>query len=834
MTMRLTLKDFQDEAVAELRKQAAFAAAEATGGGSKQTLILAAPTGSGKTVIAAAWIERLLQGDDAYPSDPATTVLWITDLPELNEQTRRKMETGSSVLQPDDLVTLDATFDAETLDVGKVYFLNIQKLGRGNALVKGRGDKRNWLIWDTITNTAGQRPGSFWVVIDEAHKGMAETQGQHAEATTIVQKFIKGSEGEMPAMPLIFGISATPERFTNLLSGTPRSQRPVTVDADSVRASGLLKDAITLYHPAETQPSDMTMLRDAAEKAKRYDSDWTAYCEKEQAPTVAPILVIQVEDGTSAKLTKTDLDAAIHQVEDALGQMPETAMAHSFQEAQPVILGDDRRLRHVAPADIQDDPELRVVFFKRSLTTGWDCPRAEVMMSFRKAIDQTLIAQLVGRMVRTPLARSVSGSDFLNSVSLYLPHYDEEALDKVIEYLTDPDPEIGFPTQVQRGENLVTLKRNPQTQEAFAAAATLVTYSVAKVAKQSNVRRLFRLGRALAWDKLDKGAGASFTGDLVAVIDTERQAVEQSEDFKARVADAATIDIRAVTVLYGGTEKKAVTSSQLAAVAENVDAAFADAGRKLAGALHAAYLQVRAGQDNAPSVSAIKLELFALLKDASLAQKVEQRAGELLAAALEQHKTAVATLSDERRQVYRHIRRMAADPEAEPWELPDSIDSVKEGEFKRDLHMYVDDAGGFVWKPGGSWEKDALIAALAQDGVVGWLRNVPRKEWALTVPYQYGGQWKPMYPDLLVFRRQGVGVVCDVLEPHGLHLEDSVAKAKGLAEFAKKHGDQFGRIQLIAKFGANYKRLALDDIETRDKVLAVTTSDHLKLLFDDA
>lgn len=830
--MRLTLKDFQDEAVTELRKQAAFAAAEATGGGSKQTLILSAPTGSGKTVIATALIERLLEGDDAYPSDPDTTILWITDQPELNEQTRRKMETGSSTLTSEDLIPLDASFDAEFFEPGKVYFLNIQKLGRGAALVRGRGDKRNWLIWDTITNTAAQRPGSFWVVVDEAHKGMAETLNEREDATTIVQKFIKGSDGELPAMPLILGISATPERFTNLLSGTPRGQRPVAIDPDSVRASGLLKDAITLYHPAETQPSDMTMLRDAADKTKRYDGEWTAYCDKEQAPTVNPILVVQVEDGTASKLTKTDVDAALHHVEDALGQLPEAAMAHSFQESQPVILGDDRRLRYVGPADIQEDPDLRVVFFKRSLTTGWDCPRAEVMMSFRKAIDQTLIAQLVGRMVRTPLARSVSANEFLNSVSLYLPHYDEEALDRVIEYLTDPDPEIGFPTRVQKGENLVTLKRNPAVKEAFDAAAKLITYSVAKVAKQSNVRRLFRLGRALAWDKLGRDAGASFTAELVGVLDAERIAVEQGDEFKARLAGAGTIDIRAVTVLYGGTEKTDVTSSQLAAVAENVDNAFAEAGRKLGGGLHAAYLQARAGQGGAPTVSAIKLELYALVQDPAVAQKVEQRAGELLAASLEQHKTAIAALTDERRQVYRHIRRMAADPEAEPWELPESVESVKEGEFKRDLHMYVDDDAKFVWKPGG-WEKDVLVDALKEDGVVGWLRNVPRKEWAFTVPYQYAGQWKPMYPDLLVFRRQGAGVVCDVLEPHGLHLEDSVAKAKGLAEFAKRHGDEFGRIQLIAKFGSNYKRLSLDDIPIRDKVLAVTTADHLKLLFED-
>jgi type III restriction enzyme len=92
-----------------------------------------------------------------------------------------------------------------------------------------------------------------------------------------------------------------------------------------------------------------------------------------------------------------------------------------------------------------------------------------------------------------------------------------------------------------------------------------------------------------------------------------------------------------------------------------------------------------------------------------------------------------------------------------------------------------------------------------------------------------------MYPDFVVFRRQGNGLVCDILEPHSLSFEDSAAKAKGLAEFARDHGDEFGRIHLIAKVGSGgYKTLSLDNIETRDKVLAVATGEHLKQEFQDS
>src|SRR5262249_56249875 len=112
---------------------------------------------------------------------------------------------------------------------------------------------------------------------------------------------------------------------------------------------------------------------------KRYEDDWEDYAAKESAPTVRPVLVVQVEDASGDKLTRTDIDACVQVVEEVLGPLNNAGIAHAFQEGMPIVLGDERRLRYVAPVDIQDDQNIRVVFFKRSLTTGWDCPRAEAM-----------------------------------------------------------------------------------------------------------------------------------------------------------------------------------------------------------------------------------------------------------------------------------------------------------------------------------------------------------------------------------------------------------------------------------------------------------------------
>lgn len=420
--MKLLLRDFQVDAVEELVANMRDAAADVARRNRPQAVSLASPTGSGKTVMATAAIERLLDGDDENPPERNAVFLWISDQPEINEQTRRKMLDASSLLGPSRLTVIDSAFDQEQLSPGRLYFLNTQKMGRDRSLVK-TGDRRQYTIWETIGKTVAATPEHvyFFVFIDEAHRGMLEKEADRDQAATIIQKFIKGSNGEVPAVPLIIGISATPARFQNLVAGTSRTVRQVVVPVDQVRTSGLLKEVITLYHPTEALPSDLTMLRAAARTWQESVRHWVAYCAAQGEPPVEPILVVQVEDGTDRQISRTNLGEAIAAIQDEVGPQPAGAFAHAFQEGAALTVAD-QRLRYLAPSDIDGDPEVRVVLFKTGLNTGWDCPRAEVMMSFRRAVDATSIAQLIGRMVRTPLARRIDADEFLNTVALYLPN----------------------------------------------------------------------------------------------------------------------------------------------------------------------------------------------------------------------------------------------------------------------------------------------------------------------------------------------------------------------------------------------------------------------------
>jgi len=98
--------------------------------------------------------------------------------------------------------------------------------------------------------------------------------------------------------------------------------------------------------------------------------------------------------------------------------------------------------------------------------------------------------------VRTPLARRIENQDFLNSVSLYLPHYDQEGLKLVIENLKS-DPESLPPIDVVEGAKQITLYRSVKLTACFDALQGLPSYRVERIRKTSDTRRLMRLARLL-------------------------------------------------------------------------------------------------------------------------------------------------------------------------------------------------------------------------------------------------------------------------------------------------------------------------------------------------
>lgn len=822
--MKIPLKEFQSLRIEDLAIELELARLELEQRGRLQAVTLAAPTGSGKTVIATAVIERLLEGDEERPPDPDAAVLWITDQPELNVQTRQKMLSTSSVLAKSRLVVIDASLNQESLSPGHVYFLNTQKLGRKSTLVRD-GDKRDFTLWETLSNTIEQRPSHFYVVIDEAHRGMQEGL-ERDEANSIIQKFILGSEGELSAAPMILGISATLARFDEFIAGKPRTRRGIEVSVDEVRDSGLLKDIVNLHHPQDSQPADVTMLRAAARSWKDYLERWAAYAKKEREPAIRPILVVQVQDGTQRQLSKTDLSEALQALNDELSSPPAEWFANAFQEGTSVTI-DGTTVRYLAPSAIDADPKVRVVFFKTSLNTGWDCPRAEVMMSFRSATDDTVIAQLVGRMVRAPLARRIERDEHLNTVALYLPHYDKKGLERVVNRLKAGDPSLLPPTTVREAKDEVLLERAEGSGAVFKKLEGLPSYIIPKKSRDTQVKRLGKLASLLSRYDIAEKAPDDAQKALVRVLLSEYRRLKDRKDFKSVVKESGVLEVRTVAWRYDDSASTEETT-EIEVSEENVEDLFGWAGKRFGEGLHIAYWKAR-NKAGAKNHLLTKLEAYALAADAGVMEKLERKAQTLVQQWFTKHDAAIDRLTEGGRSAFNDLRQLAKDPELTKPAYPDTVEWKKGGPSWKQ-HLYVDQDGLFPSKFN-KWETKTLEAEFARTDFLGWLRNPDRKPWSVCIHYEMGGDIKGCYPDFLVARKVGRSVVIDIVDPHLLSFEDAWHRAKGMARYAAKHADRFGRIELIRIEGDSIDRLDLKDEETRKRVLAVSTNEHLKELF---
>jgi len=851
--MKFTLKDYQDEAVRDVLVNLVKARKRWHGDGDKHAFSLTAATGAGKTVMAAAAFEALFHGDDNYEfdADPGAVVIWFSDDPSLNEQTRFRLMESSDRLRHTDLVVVENTFNRERFEAGKIYFLNTQKLGRKSLLVRGfegdedgglfpetRPDLRAHTIWDTIRNTIEDPALTLYLVLDEAHRGMGNSGAAALnERTTLVKRLINGERG-VPGIPVVLGISATVERFNKAMEvAQGRTRLPdIKVDPVRVQDSGLLKDTIVLDIPDEAGKFDTVLVRRATDKLRESTTEWAAYAkQQESGETVLPLMVLQVPNKPNPNEVGGALDTIFQQWPD----LPETSVAHVFGEHTTQKFGK-YAVPYISPERVQDERQVCVLLATDAISTGWDCPRAEVMVSFRPAVDRTHITQLLGRMVRTPLARRIPGNDRLNSVDCLLPFFDKDTVEEVVKALREGSADT--PTF---GRVLI----NPKEMKPNPAATPAIWEKFVSLPSQTRPQRgakppvrLTALAHELAWDGLLPDAGQKAHAAMHKVLNAFLEG--RAGEFAARRKKVMTVEGRTVEadLRSGETRDKLF---QAAADYVVVNDAYRRTARVLSPDITRTYTEVlakrkpEAEDDFEGALIEAREDIAAVGLMENLQAFFDAEAMKLSDEWLAKYRDRIKKLADDRQEAYRQISALSRESHdidlARPVSWMEATAAREKDGTETKLptypqHLLCDEQGLYPIELKSDWEKAVLNAEMQRDGFKFWYRNPNRpSQDSLGVAYVEGDETSIVRPDFLFFCESANGsVVVDIVDPHGTHLADALPKLRGLARYAETHPGVYRRIEAVAKAGGKLRVLDLMREDVR-KAIAAAKADVASL-----
>ena len=849
--MKFTLKDYQDEAVLDVLDHLKKARKRWREDGERNAFSLTAPTGAGKTVMAAAAFEALFHGDDRYSfdRDPGAVVLWFSDDPSLNEQTRFRLMESSDRLRHTDLKVVENTFNQAKFEAGKIYFLNTQKLSKKSLLVRGfdaddeggmfpgaRPDLRGHTIWDTIRNTIEDSSLTLYLVLDEAHRGMGKER-ESGEKSTIVKRLINGEKG-VPGIPVVWGISATVERFNKAMDGAQgrSTLSPVTVDSTRVQDSGLLKDTIALDILDEDEDPgdfDTVLVRRAADKLRDSTKEWAAYtAQQENGETVLSLMVLQSPNTPNHNDIGRALDTIFQQWPD----LPETSVAHVFGEHKTQKFGK-YSVPYIEPQRVQDETWVRILIAKDAISTGWDCPRAEVMVSFRPASDDTYIAQLLGRMVRTPLARRIPGNDKLNSVDCLLPNFDKKTVDKVVKALQEGGGDT--PPTGRILINPIEMKSNPAVpQTVWDKFVTLPSQTRPQRGAKPAIR-LTALAHELASDGLMPGAGGKAHAAMHKVLDDF--VAERAEAFAEKRAMVMTVEGRTIIA-----DMKSGQMRDDMFQADADDAVVGDAYRRTARivspdiartyTMELAKRKPEAEDDLDDALIEAREDVAALHLLENLQVMFDAEAKKLSNAWFAKYRDQIKKLPHDRQDIYRQIIALSTEPQdvdlAQPVSRTEPTKVRERDGVEADIPTYKQhllcDEKGLYPAVLNEWERKVIAAECKRSGFKFWYRNPNRpSQDSLGIACVEGDVTKIARPDFIFFVEQNGKIVADIIDPHGTQFADAVSKLQGLARYAETHPEAFRRVEVIAEVGGKMRVLDLTRNDVRQAVMQAKNAESL-------
>lgn len=402
----MTTYKYQNDAIEELIEK--FKTLYKVQSDETPTIILKAPTGSGKTYIAESFINKMSVQPD-FNEDIA--FIWMTCSDTLAIQSLEKYREYFFPNTNSRLLTADDIERTEFLLKNDILFSNWQKYN----ISKEKFDKRTlrkpndenrqkesgFYFDDLIENTHNQNR-KIVLLIDESH--------------AYDSKLAQESVIQIINPKIIIKISATPfktegEKMTFYAQKGMGFADIVEVNRQDVIDAGRIKESIVtqteediLNYKVKDEDIEKLLLQLAIEKKNQIKAEWEKLNMK-----INPLVMIQLpNDSKTNKATEIQTKKErILQILKELG-VPERKIATKLSESS-------ERMDEIT----KNDSEVEFLLFKLAAATGWDCPRAHILVRYREIKSESFETQTLGRILRMACVRKDLNNPILRTGYLF-------------------------------------------------------------------------------------------------------------------------------------------------------------------------------------------------------------------------------------------------------------------------------------------------------------------------------------------------------------------------------------------------------------------------------